>query len=199
MFRGRFDVVQPKPEEIPAEYRGWLGEITPTRTLPQVAAFAKAGGAVIAIGSSATGLIDGLKLPVENALSETVNGQVQPLPRTKVYVPGALLSATVDTKTPLAYGMADKVDLFFDSSPLFRLKPDAVGARTVAWFAGPKVLHSGWAWGQNHLEGAAAAVELPYGKGKLFLFGPEVAMRAQTQGAFKLLFNGLYYGPATPK
>jgi hypothetical protein len=34
------------------------------------------------------------------------------------------------------------------------------------------------------------------GEGKLFLYGPEVAFRAQPHGTFKLLFNGLYYGVA---
>jgi hypothetical protein len=56
------------------------------------------------------------------------------------------------------------------------------------------MLRSGWAWGVEKLDGAAAAVDLPYGKGRVILFGPEVALRGQTQGAFKLLFNATYYG-----
>ncbi len=43
---------QPKPEDIPAEYRTWLGHITPEKTFPQIREFAEAGGAVITIGSS---------------------------------------------------------------------------------------------------------------------------------------------------
>ena len=39
--------------------------------------------------------------------------------------------------------------------------------------------------------------EVGLGKGKLFLMGPEVAQRAQSHAAFKFLFNGLQYGPAT--
>jgi hypothetical protein len=34
------------------------------------------------------------------------------------------------------------------------------------------------------------------GKGKVFLYGPEIAFRGQPHGTFKLLFNGIYYGPA---
>ena len=55
-------------------------------------------------------------------------------------------------------------------------------------------LRSGWAWGQHYLEGGAAAVEATVGKGKVFLFGPEITFRAQPHGTFKFLFNGIYYG-----
>jgi len=32
----------------------------------------------------------------------------------------------------------------------------------------------------------------------VLLFGPEITFRAQPHGTFKLLFNGIYYGGATP-
>jgi hypothetical protein len=41
-------------------------------------------------------------------------------------------------------------------------------------------------------------VEAPVGKGHLVLFGNEVNWRAQPHGTFKLLFNGIYYGSASP-
>jgi hypothetical protein len=58
-------------------------------------------------------------------------------------------------------------------------------------------LRSGWAWGQQYLEGGTVAVEATVGKGKVFLFGPEILHRAQPHGTFKFLFNGIYYGTAT--
>lgn len=39
-------------------------------------------------------------------------------------------------------------------------------------------------------------IEANVGKGKLFLYGPEVTFRGQPHGTFKLFFNGIYYGPA---
>ena len=36
------------------------------------------------------------------------------------------------------------------------------------------------------------------GKGKLFLFGPEITFRAQPHGTFKFLFNGIYLATAAP-
>jgi hypothetical protein len=197
MFRGRFDIKEPAPETIPVQYRDWLGTITPDKTVPSIEAFLADGGTVIGIGSSAAGLVRHLKLPVEDALTDSAQGKSVSLPRTQFYVPGSLLTARVDPTQPLAYGMPDHVDLFFDSSPAFRASANATDVRSVAWFAGKHVLHSGWAFGQEHLDGAQAALEVPAGKGKVFLFGPEIAMRAQTQGAFKLLFNGVFYGSAT--
>ena len=41
-------------------------------------------------------------------------------------------------------------------------------------------------------EGGVAAAEANDGKGKLYLFGPEITFRAQPHGTFKFLFNGIY-------
>jgi hypothetical protein len=40
--------------------------------------------------------------------------------------------------------------------------------------------------------------EAGVGRGKLYLLGPEAAFRGQPHGTFKLLFNSMYAGPATP-
>jgi hypothetical protein len=39
-------------------------------------------------------------------------------------------------------------------------------------------------------------LEARVGRGKLFLFCPEITFRAQPHGTFKFLFNGIYYGAA---
>jgi len=41
-------------------------------------------------------------------------------------------------------------------------------------------------------------VEAEVGRGKLFLYGTLIAFRAHPHGTFKFLFNGIYYGNATP-
>ncbi len=195
---GGFGGGQPKPEDIPAEYRSWLGRITPEKTYPQIRQFIEAGGAVITIGSS-TSLANVLGLPVTNALIErTADGKERPLPPEKYYIPGSLLTVTVDNTNPLAYGMPGKVDVFFDNSPVFRLKPDSTlkGTSPVAWFANGTPLHSGWAWGEQYLDGGVAVAESSLGSGKIFLLGPEVAFRGQPQATFKFIFNGIYYGVA---
>lgn len=195
MFKGRFEVDQPKPETIPAEYRSWLGTISEDKTLPALRTFVAKGGTVVALGSSSQGIADGFNLPITNATAEVADGKAKALPRSKFYIPGALLTAKVDQSSPLGYGMTPEVDLFFDNNPTFRI-PDGVNAHVAVKFDDHDQLHSGWAWGLDYLDNAAAVVDLPVEKGRVVLFGPEVAMRAQTQGAFKLLFNALYWGAA---
>jgi hypothetical protein len=192
---------QPKPEEIPEEFRGWLGNVTVEKTTPQLRKFLESGGTILAIGSS-TNLGYHAGLPIANALMErTADGNERALSREKFYIPGSILQLSVDNTNPLAYGLPDKVDVFFDNSPVFRLKPEAAikGVMPVAWFDSDKALRSGWAWGQKYLQDGAAVIDANVGKGKLFLFGPEIAFRAQPHGTFKFLFNGIYYGQAEKK
>jgi hypothetical protein len=187
----------PNPDTIPAEYRAQLGRVTAAQTLPKLKQFLEEGGTILAIGSS-TSLIDHLKLPLTSALVEHTSEGDRPLPQEKFYVPGSLLKVAVDNTNPLAYGMDKSATVVFDSSPAFRLLPDAPqkGIKSVAWYDSATPLQSGWAWGQHYLANAVAIADANVGKGKLFLFGPEINFRDQPHGTFKLLFNGIYYGPA---
>jgi len=188
----------PRADELPAEYRDRIGNISAARTIPQLKAFIEAGGTVLTIGTS-TNLAYHLGLPIASALTEkNASGEDRPLSRDKYYIPGSILQVSVDTANPLAYGMSEQTDVFFDNSPVFRLKPEASlrGLKPVAWFDSGQPLRSGWAWGQRYLQDGVAVVDASFGKGKLFLLGPEVAFRAQPHATFKLLFNGIYYGRA---
>ena len=184
------------PATIPTEYRDQLGAMTVAKTLPKIKEFIEKGGTVLAIGSSASNLSAFLQLPVESQLTE--NGA--PLPQTKFYVPGSVLRTKVDVNDPLAYGMQEQTDVFFDDSPAFRLGAGAAaaGVKRVAWYDSKTPLRSGWAWGQEVLENGAAAVSAKVGKGNVLLFGPEILQRAQPHGTFKFLFNGIYYSQVKP-
>ena len=185
---------QPKPEAIPAEFRGWLGSATAAEAAPRLKSFVEAGGTVIALGSS-TRLAADLKLPLTNHLVERLpNGAERVLPREKYYIPGSILRAAVDTRHPATTGLTPQVDLYFDSSPVFRLAPDAAqrGVTALAWFDSPAPLRSGWAWGQHYLDGGVVAAVARLGKGQLFLFGPEMTFRAQPHGTFKFVFNAIH-------
>ncbi|MDP9170107.1 MAG: peptidase, partial [Acidobacteriota bacterium] len=188
----------PDPASLPEQYKAMTGRFSADKTMPQIRKFVESGGSVVTIGSS-TGMSELMGVPVTNYLTEMgADHQEHALPRDKFYVPGSLLKISVDNTNPLAYGMPDKVDVFFDSSPVFKLGPDASQKHTsaVGWFAGPQVLDSGWAWGQQYLNGGTAIAEASVGEGKVVLLGPEVAFRAQPHGTFKFLFNGLYMGSA---
>lgn len=184
----------PNPDAIPAELRSQTGMISVEKTVPQLRAFLENGGTVLTIGGS-TALARHLGLPIEDHLVEAgENGQPRHLPREKYYIPGSILRVAVDNDAPVAWGMGEQADVMFDDSPVFRLGQgaEAAGIKRIAWYDSPAPLRSGWAWGQQYLQNGAAVVSAPVGRGTLYLFGPEIAFRAQPHGTFRLLFNGLY-------
>jgi hypothetical protein len=170
--------------------------VTTNKTVPQLRAFLEAGGTVLTIGSS-TGLAEHLGLPVRSQLVETnKDGRVVALPREKFYIPGSLVRARVDTSNPLAWGLEDRVNFMFQASPVYRPVPAPANGNKptltpVAWFDEDEPLRSGWALGQTLLKNGVAVVEARVGAGRLVLFGPEIAFRAQPHGTFKFLFNGI--------
>ncbi len=180
-------------QSIPEEYRGRRGGITQTNTVPQLRKFLESGGTILTIGSS-TGLGNQLGLPLANHLVVAdTDGKERALTREKFYVPGSVLRVRVDPAHPLAWGLGAEVDVMFSTSPTFRVPDSAAGngLRRVAWFDSKTPLRSGWAWGQEHLEGGVAIAEAQVGPGRLVLFGPQILFRAQPHGTFKFLFNGI--------
>ncbi len=196
-FRSFFES-EPNLKDLPPEYRNQVGSITTEKTIPQLLKFLEDGGTILTIGSS-TSMGDHARLPIANHLVEKLqDGTEKRLPREKFFVPGSVLQVRVDNTHPLAYGIPEIVDVSYNNNPVFRLKPESSlkEIQPVAWFESKKPLRSGWALGQHYLEGGAAILEAKVGKGKLFLFGPEITFRGQPHGTFKFLFNGIYYGSA---
>ncbi len=189
---------EPEPGSIPQEFAHMQGRVTAEKTIPQLKNFLEQGGAVLTIGSS-TNLAYHLDLPLTNALVEKdEDGQEKPLSSTKYYIPGSVLRMRVDNTHPLAHGLPEELDIFFNRSPVFRGSKDGAeeALQRIAWFDCDAPLRSGLAQGQHYLKDGLTVIESRVGKGKLFLFGPEITFRAQTHGALKLLFNGIYYGSA---
>jgi hypothetical protein len=184
VFRG-----QPPVERVPQEWRHRLGRITTSKTLPRLKAFVENGGTLMTVGD-ASAMAHQFGLPISDAI---VGDDNKPLPRAKYYVPGSVLSVKVDTSNPVAWGMNERTDIFFDNNPAFRLNPGS-NVKAVAWFDSAAPLRSGWAWGQQVLNGAAEVVVAPFGRGELIIYGPQVHFRGQSHGAFPFLFNGLFYG-----
>jgi hypothetical protein len=177
----------PDPTNIPKEYRASVGRITEEKTMPEIKKFVESGGAIVTVGSSTT-MAELLGVPVTNHLVDEAN---KPLPRDKFYIPGSLMRASIDNTNPLAYGMPKSAEVFFDNSPVFNV---GAGVKSVASFVGKQTLDSGWAWGQEYLDGATAVAEAKVGEGKVLMMGPEVTFRGEPHATFKLLFNGVLYG-----
>jgi hypothetical protein len=170
-------------------YDQYGGRISEDKTLPEIKKFVDLGGAVITVGSS-TSMAELLGVPMTNHLADA-SGKA--LPRDKFYIPGSLMRTTIDNTNPLAYGMPKTVETFFDNSPVFNFGP---GVKSVASFQGKETLDSGWAWGQDLLDGGSAVAEAKVGEGKVLVMGPEVTFRGEPHATFKLMFNGVLYGNA---
>ena len=168
------------PDGVPSLYRHQTGVLTAQRSVPALRDFVERGGTLIAIGRAAR-IAASLGVPAEQV---------------SYNIPGSILRAQVDNTTPIGFGFEPSVDVFFDNnSPIFRLTGN--GATPVARFAGSS-LRSGWARGQEKLDGAWAAVDAPFGRGRVITFGPQIAFRAQSHGTFKFLFNAIHYAKAEP-
>jgi hypothetical protein len=184
----------PKENDIPEMYKAQLGSITAQKSIPALQQFLNNGGKVVTIGSSAN-LAYHLNLPVRNALVEMFNGAERNLPGEKFYIPGSVMQVAVNNNYAPNWGMENKADVYFSTSPVFKLSPEAIAQKQViplAWYPTPSTLRSGWAFGQAYLQDGVAAFEANVGKGKLFVYGPEITFRAQTHGTYKMLFNQLY-------
>lgn len=184
----------PEESTIPAEYHHMLGSITAEKSIPQLKSFMENGGKIVAVGSASM-LAYHLDLPVKNALVEVQrDGSERVLPGEKYYVPGSVLVTRVDTSIPANWGLTNHVDVLFNNSPVFKLKPEAKlqGFQVLSWFDTKTPLKSGWAWGESYLEDGITAFSAPVGKGTLYVYGPEITYRAQSHGTFKMLFNNLY-------
>jgi hypothetical protein len=183
------------PDDAPDVFRARAGAITLARTVPRLKQFVEEGGTLILIGRAGA-MAERLGIGVSDALVEThADGTRVSLPREKHYVPGSVMRVAVDNTVPLGYGFEREVDVFFDDSPAFRIDAGSA-ARRVAWYPTLAPLRSGWALGQRYLNGAAAAIDAPLGRGRVIVFGPEVTYRAQPHGTFKFLFNAILYPKA---
>ena len=183
----QFGFGPPDPETVPDEWRSRMGSTTDSITVPRLREFLEDGGTIVSIGGS-TELAEKLGLGVGNAL--IAEGEDKPLGREQYYIPGSVLEVAVDGDHPLAHGIGNRADVFFDNSPVLKLEPGS-GFDRIAWFDNAEPLRSGWAWGQHYLEGGVAVAAGHVGDGNLVLLAPEVLFRAQPHGTFTFLFNAM--------
>ncbi len=177
---------------LPDSLRGRLGSLSRDNSVPALREFIENGGAVIAIGSS-TALGPDLGLPLANFM---VGDDGRPLGRDDYFTPGSIHDIRVEHVSPVTHGLGDRVNVLHSHSPVYRIQDGAANVRRLAWYDTAAPLVSGWAWGQQHLEGGTSMIEADIGAGKLFLFGPKITFRSQPHGTFPLLFNGIHYGAA---
>jgi hypothetical protein len=83
------------------------------------------------------------------------------------YSPDSLLNVSLNTNSPLAYGLPARITLWSELS----LAWDAPDDEVVARYPLDHVLASGWPLGEKYLTGKAALLDVPMGRGRIIRFG----------------------------
>jgi hypothetical protein len=166
-----------RPGSMPPEYVGGIGE-KGTAALKE---FVEQGGTLILLNHASDYGTQDLGVKAKNVLAGVASKDF--------YSPGSLLKVTLNTKSPLAYGMPADITLWSEGSPAWETSDENVVAR----YPSSAVLASGWLLGEKYLTGKAALLDVPMGKGHAILFGMRPQYRGQSYQNFKLLFNALVY------
>jgi hypothetical protein len=170
---------------LPQEYTGGIGD----EGLGALKAFAREGGTLFFHQGSGELALTSFDLPLESVTDEARSAGF--------YSAGSILRFEWETRNPLTAGMNPEGVAFTSSSSLLFLitgegRGEAGTPRVLGHFPeeGPLLL-SGYLEGEEGIQGKSAAVEVPYGEGRLILVGFSLHNRAQTVANFKLLFNAL--------
>jgi hypothetical protein len=151
--------------------------------------FVEAGGCLIFLNSSCDLAVENFGLPVRNVLKD-----VKPK---DFLCSGSILRLEFDPAHPLACGLPKEAPAVFSESRAFDILPafeTRQEPKSVARYASENLLLSGWIHGEKMIQQKSAALDVPFGKGRVILFGFPVQFRGQSQGTFKLLFNAIFYG-----
>jgi hypothetical protein len=167
---------------VPPEFAGGIGDAG----VQSLRDFVNDGGTLVTMDKASEFAAKQFALPVKNSL-EGVKPQ-------DYYVPGSLLKVVLDTENPIAYGMPRETAAFIEQNAAFEV---TANAKAVGTYPLTNPLMSGWILGEEKLFGKSAVVDVPVGRGRVILLSLRPQFRAQARGTYKLLFNSLYYGPAT--
>jgi hypothetical protein len=176
------------PGTIPGEFAGGLGQ-TGTEALR---AFVREGGTLIAFNNATLYVIDQFHLPVANVLAG--------LNADQFYCSGSLLKVEMrDMAHPVSAGMPRDPIVMFERGPAYDTRPGFRGNILASYPREENPLASGYLLHPERIQGKAAALEVFYGDGRIFLFGFRPQWRGQSHGTYKLFFSAIYDSPASAK
>jgi hypothetical protein len=198
-----------KKGTIPPDYVGGIG----MEGVDRLKDFVQNGGTLVCNESSCDMVIKHFYFPLKNVLEK-----VKP---DSFSNPGSILKMKFNTDHPLAYGLKENSCAFFTTGFVFETISDSakmdqvdkekstdkekkpkpsvspkyikIEPKTVASFPDDSLLVSGWIQGERLIRDKPTILDVPYGKGKVILFGFNVHNRGQEFATMKLLFNAMYY------
>ena len=150
--------------------------------------FVKDGGNLICFDGSCEMVIKQFKLPVKNVL--------EGLRSSEFYCPGSIVSLDLDSTNLINATLPATLPAYFNNSSAFSSSDPTV--RVVARYAKDNVLRSGWLLGEDKVRGQIALAEMPFGKGRIVLFGFRPQHRGQTWATLPLIWNSISTSIKTP-
>ena len=164
-----------RKDSMPREYTGGLN----SRAVASLKAFLSEGGTCVFLNRSTEFALKQLGVAAKNVVADAKN--------TEFYSPGSLLKVKL-RRHPLTLGLPSEVAVWSQGSPAWDA-PE--GATAVGSYPDSGLLASGWLLGEEKIAKRAALLEVPFGKGRVILFGMRPQYRAQSYQTFKLFFNAL--------
>jgi Zinc carboxypeptidase len=182
------------PGTVPGEYVGGLGEFG----VMALRDFVLSGGTLITFNEASLFAIDQLGLPVKNVLAG--------LKDEDFFCSGCLLRVEIqDPAHSATWGLPHDPIVMFERGPAFEPKDGFHGRILAAYPKDQSPLMSGYLLHPERIQGKAAALEVQYGKGRVYLLGFRPQWRGQSHGTYKFFFNAFYEsqnlskpGPAEP-
>jgi hypothetical protein len=169
-----------KPEDAPAPYAGGIGDDGGEA----LKAFVAEGGTLVALNNASDAVIDLFALPVTNILKGVKSDEF--------FCSGALLQIQLGEASSATAGLPSDPIVMFERGPAFAVKDGFKGKVLASYAAQGNPLRSGVLLHPEKIAGKAAALEVQYGKGTIYLYGFKPQWRAQSHGTYKFVFNTLY-------
>ncbi len=152
--------------------------------------FVAAGGTLICFNNASQFAIEQLGLPVVNVLAKVRANQFSSS--------GSLLwMDMVEPESAGTWGMPRMAAGVFEAGPAFATDKDFRGRILAMYPEHVNPLASGFLEGPQYIQGKAAALEVAYGAGRVYLFGFKPQWRAQSHGTYPMIFNAIYDSPAS--
>ena len=208
-LRSRFDVIilpdQRSASIIQGHRKGtmppdYVGGIT-RDGVENLKVFVEDGGVLICNKGSVELPIKEFNLPVKNVLQD-----VKP---DSFNCPGSLIKVNYEPNHPITLGLQEEGIAYFSRGQAFEMIPgtieienkvgkgvsekEKISPEIVASYPDESLLISGWILGDDVIRKKAAILDVPFGEGRIVLFGFNVHNRAQAYLTFKLLFNAVHY------
>jgi hypothetical protein len=169
------------PGTIQGEFTGGIGVMG----VVALRDFIQSGGILITFNNASRFAIEDLGLPIKNVLEGLKDEQF--------FCSGSLLRVEMQDQSDAAgWGLPHDPIVMFERGPAFEPKEGFRGRIIAAYPKEQSPLMSGYLLHPEKIQGKAAAMEVQYGKGRIYLLGFRPQWRGQSHGTYQFIFNAIY-------